>query len=539
MEIVGKPSGQIKQEFIWYLVFAGLLAVILKYVFMGFSTFLAHVCAYDILYDLRIAICKKLASLPLGYFNTNTSGKIKKVMLEDVEQLEIFIAHNLPEFIGSLVYVTMATAVLFVFDWRLTLVTLAVLPLGILVQIIPLKKNKPLREQYYTANENTNAAMVQYIQGMPVIKAFNHTTESFRQYSVSVRDCARYEKILCRNWYLPMSIFQVSITANMLAILPAGALMYLTGSINPGTFVLFLLIGLGLGAPLFQFVTLGSFMERHLEGMARIDAILHARSLPGPTGPPGTAGQNSLAACGLTFAYDKTKVIKGINFDLPAQSFTALVGPSGAGKSTLARLIPRFWDVTGGSLSLGNTDIRQMKLEDLMDRITFVFQDIFLFNDTIYENLRVGKPDATLEEIESAAAAAGCRDFIARLPEGYQTVAGERGARISGGEKQRLSIARALLKDAPIIVLDEATAFIDPENESLIQEAINTLVKGKTLIVIAHRLSTITGADQILVIDQGRIAARGRHQALLQENELYRDMWNAHAATLEWQLSCV
>jgi ATP-binding cassette subfamily B protein len=302
------------------------------------------------------------------------------------------------------------------------------------------------------------------------------------------------------------------------------------------TFVLFLLIGLGLGAPLFQFITLGSFIEKHFEGMARISAILNAPALPGPPGAPIQADQNSLVAQGVTFAYGMTSVIKGIDFSLPEKSFTALVGPSGAGKTTLARLIPRFWDVNDGSLGLGNTDIRHMKLEDLMDRITFVFQDIFLFNDTIHENLRMGKPDATLAKIESAARAAGCHDFITRLPKGYQSVVGERGTRISGGEKQRISIARALLKNSPILVLDEATAFIDPENEALIQEAINTLVKDKTLIVIAHRLSTITGADQILVIDDGKIVARGNHEALLQESDLYNNMWNAHVDH-NWQLS--
>lgn len=537
VEVAGKPIGQIEHGFVWRLVFAGLLAVFLKYLFVGLSTLLAHISAYDILYDLRIAISKKLATLPLGYFNANTSGKIKKVVLEDVEQMEIFIAHNLPEFIGSLVNVIMATTVLFVFDWRLTLVTLAVLPVGILAQMLPLKKNQPLREKYYTANENTNAAMVQYIQGMPIIKAFNHTVESFRKYTASVRDCARYEDILCERWYFPMSIFQVSVTANMLVVLPVGSLMYLAGSINLATFVLFLLIGLGLGAPLFQFVTLGSFMEKHLEGMARINAILNAHSLPEPVGPPEKADQNSIIARGVTFAYEKSEVIKGIDFSLPVQSFTALVGPSGAGKTTLARLVLRFWDVGAGSIRLGETDIRHMNLENLMDRITFVFQDIFLFNDTIYENLRMGKPDATMAEIEAAARAAGCHDFITRLPKGYQSVVGERGTRISGGEKQRLSIARALLKNAPILVLDEATAFIDPENEVRIQGAINALVKDKTLIVIAHRLSTITDANQILVVDDGKIVARGRHETLLQDSTLYKNMWDAHISSLSWRLS--
>jgi len=534
-EIAGKPAGEIDRQFIWYLVFGGIGAVVLKYVFLGLAAVQAHVAAYDILYDLRVRISKKLATLPLGYFNESTTGQIKKVVLEDVEQMEIFIAHNLPECIGAFVYVVMATAVLFVFDWRLALATICVMPIGVLAQTVTVRKNKNFIEKWFTANENMNAAMVQYIQGMPIIKAFNHTVESFKQYAKSVQDCGYYEDRMCEKWFLPMTIFSVSTCASLLVLLPVGAMMYLADSITLSTFTLFLLMGLGLGSPLIQFITLGGFMEKHLEGMARINAILGAKSLPEPAVGKIAKG-GSVLARDVEFAYKDKKVLKGVDFEIHAGKFMALVGPSGAGKTTLARLIPRFWDVDAGSISLGDTDIRDIKIKDLMDETTFVFQNIFLFNDSIYENLRMGRPDADQSEIEGAARAAHCHDFIMGLPDGYQSVIGERGVNISGGEKQRLSIARALLKNAPILVLDEATAFIDPENEALIQEAINELARNKTLIIIAHRLSTITGADQILVVDKGKVVARGTHNELLEAGSLYKKMWDAHKATLGWKL---
>ena len=534
-EIVGKPPDEIDRQFIWRLVFAGIGSVVLKYVFVGLSLLLSHISAYDILYHLRVRISEKLATLPLGYFNERTTGQIKKVMLEDVEQMEIFIGHNMPDFIGAFVHIVVTTIVLFIFDWRLALAAICMLPIAILAQIIPVRKNKDLREKFYTANENMNATMIQYIQGMPIIKAFNHTVESFKKYSRSVQDCAYYEKRLVKTWFLPMTIFNVAITANLLVLLPVGATMYLAGSITLSTFVLFLLMGLGFGSPLFKLIAFGGLMEKNLEGQARIGAILNAEPLPEQAVGKAAEGRGVFAR-DVEFAYKDTKILKGINFEVPAGKFMAFVGPSGAGKTTLARLIPRFWDVDNGSISVGDMDIRDMKIEDLMDEITFVFQNIFLFNDSIYNNLRLGKPGATQSEIEGAARAAQCHNFIMGLPDGYQTVIGERGAKISGGEKQRLSIARALLKNAPILVLDEATAFIDPENEALIQEAINELARDKTLIVIAHRLSTITGADEILVVDEGKVVARGTHEKLLEASALYKKMWDAHVSSLGWKL---
>lgn len=532
-KIAGEGEFHVSASEIWPLVLAAGGCVFLRYLFSGISSLLSHLSAYSILYDLRLSIAEALPSLPLGFFTDRASGQIKKILLEDVEQMELFIGHNLPDLMGSMLYLFISTGLLFWVDWRLALASLCLLPVAFLAQFLTVTRNQDLRSKYFTSNEKTNAAMVQYIQGMPIIKAFTRTNESYGKYLDSVSESARYEMQICRCWYLPMSVFSVALNANMLVLLPVGTYFYLSGSITLSTFVLFLLMGLGLGNALQQFMTLGFMLGNQTEGRKRIDDLMSQPSLSeADHALQPTAA--TLSVNNVDFSYGDKQVLFDVSAQLEAKRFLALVGPSGAGKSTLARLIPRFWDVTGGGISIGDCDIRNMSIDDLMKKVTFVFQDIFLFNDTIEANLRIGKPDATQEELESAARAAHCHDFIMSFPDGYKHVVGERGGILSGGEKQRICIARALLKDAPILVMDEATAFIDPENEADIQRALNALVKEKTIIVIAHRLSTITAADEILLIDQGRVAARGTHDSLLNGNALYARMWHAHMASRNW-----
>jgi ATP-binding cassette subfamily B protein len=456
-------------------------------------------------------------------------------MSEDVERMEIFLAHNIPDFVGAFVYTLLTATVLFVVEWRLALATIVVIPAGIIFQSLPMVRDREVISKWFSAAENMNAAMIEYIQGMPIIKAFNHTVESFSKYSRNIEECISLEDRMCGRWYLPMSIFSVSLTANMLILLPVGATMYLAGIITLQKFVLFLLLGIGFGNPMQIMIQFGRQIESNLEGQARIEDVLTAESLSEPDEPEipgrGVFGEK------VEFGYDrKIRVLEGIDFSIPAGKFVALVGPSGAGKSTLARLIPRFWDVDAGSISLGKTDIRKMKIDDVMDQFGLVFQNVHLFNDTVLANLKIGRPGASEAEIKEAARTARCHDFIMDLPMGYDTVIGEKGTRISGGEKQRLSIARALLKDAPILILDEATAFIDPENEALVQDAINKLILNKTLIVIAHRISTIISADEILLLDKGRVAASGTHEQLLSKSQLYKNMWEAHMSARDWTL---
>ena len=534
-EIGSKSLNQVEPRLIWVLVFAGIAAIILKHACLGLSTTLSHISAFNILYDLRIRIAEKLGTLPLGYFNKKNTGQIKKVMSEDVERMESFLAHNIPDFAGAFVYTFLTATVLFVVDWRLALATIVVIPAGIVFQTLTMVRDREAVSKWFSAVENMNAAMIEYIQGMPIIKAFNHTVESFSKYSRNIEECISLEDRMCSRWYLPMSIFSVSLTANMLLLLPVGATMYLSDVITLQKFVLFLLLGIGFGNPMQTMIQFGRHMESNLEGQARIEEVLTARSLSEPDEPEipgrGVFGEK------VEFGYDrKIRVLEGIDFSIPAGKFVALVGPSGAGKSTLARLIPRFWDVDAGCISLGETGIKKIKIDDLMDRFGLVFQNVHLFNDTVLANLRIGRPGASEAEIKQAARTAQSHDFIMDLPMGYDTVIGEKGTRISGGEKQRLSIARALLKDAPILILDEATAFIDPENEALVQDAINKLILNKTLIVIAHRISTIISADEILLLDKGRVTASGTHEQLLSKSQLYKNMWEAHISAQDWTL---
>ncbi len=529
------PLDETMQRSIFLLVLIGAAAVVVKHACMGLSTSLSHISAYNILYDLRIRIIEKLKTLPLGYFNKRNTGQIKKVMIEDVENIETFLAHNIPDFFGALIYIIVATIVLFVLDWRLAVATIIIIPVGVAYQIFAISREGDDLKKWFSSVEKMNAIMIEYIQGMAIIKAFNHTTASFSKFQANAKACLDLENRSCSRWYLPMSVFNVSITANMLLLLPFGAIMFLSETITLETFVLFLLIGIGFGNPMQIMLQIGGQMEKNLEGQSRINEVLAAESLADPVRPElpgkGIFGEK------IEFGYDdRTKVIDSIDFSIPDRKFIAMVGASGAGKTTLARLMPRFWDVDAGSVKLGEADIRDMHIEDLMDRYGLIFQNLYLFNDTVMANLRMGRPDASEAQVIEAAQAARCHDFIMEMPDGYDTVIGEKGARISGGEKQRLSIARALLKDAPIIVLDEATAFIDPENEALVQDAINRLIRNKTLIVIAHRISTIISADEILVLKNGRIAARGAHETLLLTSSLYKQLWEAHISAQGWTL---
>ena len=534
-EIGSRPLGDVDERYIYSLVFAAGAAIVLKQGCLGISTALSHVAAYNILHDIRIKLAEKLKTLPLGYFNRKNTGQLKKVMSEDVEQMEIFLAHNIPDFIGAVVYMILTTLVLFVVDWRLALATVIVIPFGFVLQMMTMGQGREFLSKWVAATEKMNAAMVEYIQGMPIIKAFNHTVTSFSKYSTSIEDCSSLENIFSKRWYLPTVVFSVSITANMLLLLPAGAGLYLLGAVTLEKFVFFLLLGIGFGSPVWLLIQFGRVMERNMECHTQIEAILSAEELSEPFAPEtpgkGVFGEN------VSFGYNKeNKAINGVDFSIDARRFVALVGPSGAGKTTLARLIPRFWDLDAGSITLGKTDIRYISTDNLMDQFGLIFQQVYLFNDTVIANLRMGRPGASETDVIEAARSARCHDFIMELPNGYDTVIGEKGVRISGGEKQRLSIARALLKDAPILILDEATAFIDPENEALVQEAINKLVRNKTLIVIAHRISTVIAADEILVLDKGRIAARGTHEQLLSENPLYKKMWETHVSAQGWKL---
>jgi ATP-binding cassette subfamily B protein len=524
------------QGYLWLLAGLVLAAIIAKYGLFNLSTSLAHSAAFRIQYDLRLRLVRYLGGLPLGYFNRTGSGDLKKVIYDDVEQIELMIAHNLPDTTAALAVPLLTLLLMYGVDWRLALAATLILPLA----MWPMSKmfgshSQEALKQYFDLMQSLNSTAIEYIQGMPVIKAFNQTVFSFVRYRSTVEQVTEYNVSHSKRSTFYFGLFLAIIGGPLLLILPVGLWLYLAGNLALSIFIFFLIVGLGYTASLFRLLYSMNSFAVIIESEKRISAILKEPTLVEPAIPAPELASFEVEFREVGFRYQANTVLDGLSFVARAGNVTALVGPSGAGKTTAARLIPRFWDVESGAICIGGQDIRQLPTAQLMDYVSFVFQDVYLFNDTIENNLRMGKPDATQAELEVATRAARCHDFIMALPAGYQTVLGERGATLSGGEKQRLSIARAILKNAPIVVFDEATAFIDPENEGQIQDAISYLTQGKTLIIIAHRLSTITEADRIVVINQGKAIAQGRHQELLATSPLYRSLWEAHIQAQDWQ----
>nr|QNO57435.1 vitamin B12 import ATP-binding protein BtuD [Methanosarcinales archaeon ANME-1 ERB7] len=524
----------IDQVYVWKLVFWCIVAIILRFAFMGLSGSLSHLAAYSILYDLRIKLGQKLGTLPLGYFKEKNTGDTKTAMNEHVEQIELFIAHNLPDLTAAIVVPIFTAVFLFIVDWRMALATLAVIPVALIAQGLMFKDYKPLMKGYYDALEKVNSTVIEYTQGMAVIKAFNQTVESFRRYRDSIEEYDDYIWMWTKRFIPSWSVFSVVVVANLIVILPVGAWLYISGSLPMPTLILFLILGIGFSQPLMKLTMFSSQFTQNMEGVGRINEILTETPLSEPEVEQIPSNFN-IEFQGVHFSYGRREVLNDIEFSVPEKTVTALVGPSGAGKTTIARLIPRFWDVNAGEISIGDVNIRDLATERLMSLVASVFQEVTLFNDTIYENIRMGKEDATEGDVIAAAKMAHCHEFIEKQPASYQTIIGEGGAKLSGGEKQRISIARAILKDAPIIILDEATAFVDPENEELIQDAITRLAEGKTLIIIAHRLSTITSSNQIIVMDEGKIVEKGTHEELLLAENLYSRMWKAHVSAQDWK----
>ncbi|MBW4677716.1 MAG: ABC transporter ATP-binding protein/permease [Desmonostoc geniculatum HA4340-LM1] len=521
------------QTYIWKLVIANFIIALARWILSWISGVLSHIAAYNFLYDIRIKLSEKFGTLSLGYFNSHSTGTLQKVMNEDVEYLELAVAHGFSDGISLITTFLFTTIYLFTVDWRMTLAALGAFPLTILSQILLFGDLKPFTETFFSKKDRMNSTIIEYIQGMPVIKAFTQTTKSFTQFQDTVSDYQGFQTSWVKKSLFPSALFTMSITANLIVILPVGIWFLNNGTLSIPTLILFLLLGIGLCAPLFKFISVIRIYVQTQEGIKRIFDILNEPALSEPQ-QSSITNDLTIEFKDVYFSYQNKEVLQGVNLVIPEGSITALVGPSGSGKTTIARLIARFWDVKSGEICLGGVNIKNLKTQDLMSKIAVVFQDVMLFNDTVYENIRMGNPDADEKAVVAAAKAAACHEFIEAMPEGYQTVVGEKGVKLSGGQQQRISIARAILKDAPIIILDEATAFIDPENEAQIQEAINRLVQSKTLLIIAHRLSTITETDQIILVDEGRIVGNGKHEELLKNNALYRQMWSAHVTAQSW-----
>ncbi len=524
-----------------------LISLVASLVFLYGSTMASHVSAFRILYGLRLRLAEHLAKLPMGYHTRQSTGAIKKILEFSVEKIESFIAHQLPDFVAAAVTPVMMLAVMFYLDWRLALSCAVPIVAAFLLQMLSFlgKKGKEDSRRYNDALEEMNATGVEYVRGMPAVKVFGMTVSSFLKFHNTIENYRVCAMNISRTYKRPYAIFFVLLSSLLSFILPVGVFILSGQPDNQAfalTLLLFLVLGPGLSVPVLKLLYLGGNLRQVSEGVERVDGIFSMQPAAQPE-TPRSPENYTVEFDAVSFSYDdedaatRVDALTGVSFTAWEKEMTALVGPSGSGKSTIANLIPRFWDVASGVIRIGGVDIRDMDTEKLMDAVSFVFQDVHLFYDTIEENIRMGRTDATRQQIVEAAKKACCHEFIENLPQGYQTKIGEGGTYLSGGEAQRVSIARALLKDSPILVLDEATSFSDPENEAKIQQGLSELIRGKTVIIIAHRLSTIREADQILVINEGQIVQRGRHDELAGQEGLYRRMWEAHIDAGAWALS--
>ena len=526
-----------------WIAFLGLVGgLILLYAALMAS----HVAAFRILYGLRVRLSEHIGRLPLGYLNGTSTGAIKKTMEQNIEKIENFIAHTIPDMVNVVATVVLMFAIFFSLDGWLAAVGLAVIAVSVILQFSNFmgKKAQEFTRIYFDAQERMSASAVQYVRGMPGVKIFGQSVRSFRQFNAEIEAYKTYALKVCDTYQPGMVAFTVLLNSLVTFFFPIGIL--LVGG-SPGDIALaavwlfFIVMGPGVASPVYKLMYLGGGTREINEGVVRIDRIFDRRPVPEPAEPRvPTTYDIEFRHVGFSYSNEveatRTEALRDISFTARQGEITALVGPSGSGKSTVANPIPRFWDVGQGEIRIGGIDIREIATERLMDIVLFGFQETFLFYDTLYENIRTGRPDATHEEVVAAAKAAQCHEFIERLPDGYATRIGDRGVYLSGGEAQRVCVARAILKNAPVLVLDEAMAFADPENEWKMQQALQHLIRDKTVIIIAHRLSSIVAAQQILVLRQGQLVQSGRHEVLSKTDGVYKKMWDAYTDAFRWQL---
>ena len=535
---------QANAEFMVSWAVRGIIGLLLAYTFMYFGGMLGHTAAYRTLYGIRMRLSEHISELPLGWFNRNAIGKVKQIAEQDVEQIEKFIAHQFPDMVNTIVLLGVMVIIMFSLSPWLALACIVPIIIGFVAQFSMMfgKKAQEGLIEYYDALENISTSSVQYVRGMPSIKIFGQTVHSFRKFYQDIMSYRDFSTKYADNYEPIYCLFRVLVLSLATFILAIGIFLFSGDPQNMAfaiTLLFFLIFAPGISTPVFKFNNLGSSMNNITEGVKRIDEIMTEIPIQEPA--EGKKPQDyDITFENVSFSYGGENgplVLKDISFCAEQGQITALVGPSGSGKSTIAQLIPRFWDVGAGKIKIGGVDIREIKTEDLMSCMSFVFQDSFLFSDTLYNNIAVGKSGATKEEVYAAAKAAQCHEFIERLPQGYDTLIGEGGVYLSGGEEQRVSVARAILKNAPILILDEATAYADPENERQMQLALQELIKNKTVLIIAHRLITIKNANKIEVIKGGQIESAGTHEFLLQNSKTYSAMWKAYTVSSDWQIA--
>lgn len=513
----------------FYLQWVAVCAVfwVLRYVFHSFSTTFSHKATFSVISQVRRRLTGKLANLPMGYILDRPSGEFKNIIVEKVDSIETILAHVVPEFTANLMVPVGIVIYLFTLDWRMALISLITLPLGLLCYMGMMVDYEPKWKNYVDKNKHLNATAVEYINGIEVIKAFNQSASSYEKFTVAAKGAADGAINWMKSTQVFFAIAMSVLPATLVTVLPFGGWFYMNGSLPMASFIQIIILSLGIMPPI---ITAFSYTDDLAKIKVVVDDIASVLALPELARPqqPANPDGYEIELKDVCFGYNEQQVLHNVNLNIKPGAVTALVGPSGGGKSTIAKLIASLWDAGSGAITIGGVDVKGIPLEQLNSMVAYVAQDNYLFDDTVRNNIRMGRLSATDAEVEDAAKASGCHDFIVQLEHGYETVAGGAGGHLSGGERQRIAIARAMLKDAPIVILDEATAYTDPENEAIIQSAVAKLVAGKTLIVVAHRLSTITDSDTIAVVEQGSIVASGTHPQLLQGCGLYKNMWQAH-----------
>ena len=527
----GLAEGTLTLESAALLSAAAAAAQIAKFLFTWRSSMISHGVAFKALRTMREQMAEKMARVPMGTIVDTPTGTFKNRFVDNVNQLEDAIAHFMPELPSTVFAPLLAMIIVFAINWRMGLAGIATIPLCLLFYLGMMRDYKPKMARYIASEQRMNSTLVEYVNGIQVIKAFGRTASSYGSFSEAVAEYHDSTLAWFRQSWIWMAAIRAIVPCTLLFSLPLGVWLLSVGRIALPAFMVCVTIPLGFIGGILKFSQAAGQISRMDTCLNVVWDFLGEPELSRPSERVMLDGK-SFTFENVSFSYHEgMEVLHDINFKTEPGQITAIVGPSGSGKSTVAKLMAGFWDVSSGCISFGGTDVRNIPFEQLMEHVSYVAQDTFLFDRTIADNIRMGMPDATDEEVEAAARAAGAHEFISRLPQGYRTPAGEAGARLSGGERQRITIARAILKDASIVILDEATAYADPENEALVERALSKLVAGKTLVTIAHRLSTITGADQILVMDAGRIVARGRHSELLKTCSLYARMWKEHMSS--------
>lgn len=521
----------------WWAVGTAIAGVILYFAALMSS----HLAAFRVESNLRYEAMQKIVRMPLGFFDNNTSGRIRKIIDDNASVTHSFLAHQLPDLAATIVVPLVAVVLIFVFDWRLGLACMVPIAASLLLMGFMMGgKERQFMKSYMTSLEEMNTEAVEYVRGIPVVKVFQQTIFSFKNFHKSIMNYNKMVYGYTRLWEKPMSGYTVFINSFVFVLAPVAILLigntgsYVSVLLN---FFLFILITPVFSQSIMKSMYLDQALGQASEAIGRLDNLTAYKNLQ-TTETPRVVTNYDICFDKVSFSYPGAgqKAIDGISFTIPQGKTVALVGASGSGKTTIARLVPRFWEVTQGQVMIGGVNVKDIDPKELMKYVSFVFQNTKLFKTTLLENIKYGNPDATITEVERAVDMAQCRDIIDKQPLGLQTKIGAEGTYLSGGEQQRIVLARALLKNAPVVVLDEATAFADPENEHLIHQALRELTKGKTVLMIAHRLTSITDADNILVIDKGKVAEQGTHTELLKKEGMYNHMWNEYQQSVRWTI---